>query len=198
MRVSLATLALAACSGDINSPSATGADAPSEEATRDSTPTDSGAADTEPPAWLRVEATLAIAAGTPDPLASALALVGLDVEELEVCALNTPLAFAVVDPAPPGLLAWWDVSLTNDPSCPLPNPVRLGIGSYDPVLDPAAAAAGLGGTLYGLYTASPAAELWIFGVAGTPENFDGVTAPVTVPPLPDGSWRLESLVLLPL
>lgn len=96
------------------------------------------------------------------------------------------------------MLVWWDVVGPTDLGCHLPTTLRLGIGPYDALLDPFVDAAGIAGTPYGLYTAAVDTELlWVFGVAGTLANFNG-EVPLEDPPLPDGTYRIESLVLLPL
>ncbi len=192
----------AACSGSSFGPESTlasGADAaPISETdpTRDGDTADSGLA--VAPVWLDLDGDLVMASGVPDPLASAFRLTGRDPGLVTVCsAVGPPTAFTPVEPAPDGLVAWWDVGMTTEPGCALPAAFRLGIGPYDLLLDPAVAAAGVSGTLYGMYTRAPDDGLWIFGVAGTAENFAGTAAPVTAPPLPDATYRLEGLVLLP-
>jgi hypothetical protein len=54
-------------------------------------------------------------------------------------------------------------------------------------------------TLYGLYIQYGAedAPIWVFGVAGTAENFSGIDEPAAAAPLPDGSYDIETLYLLP-
>jgi hypothetical protein len=162
-------------------------------------PEDSGVEDVVAPVWLSIGGFIQITYGEPDLATSAIELSGLDLDTTLLCTVESPPAsFTPASPVPPGLVTWWDVGVPVDPGCGLPAVVRLGLGPYDPLLDPAADAAGVAGTPYGLYTLSDADDLWVFGVAGTSANFDGVEAPVAAPPLPDGFYRVQSLVLLPL
>jgi hypothetical protein len=202
-RLALAALALAGCSaagGDkAGSYDATYPGGPDGLGTPDSDTARASTASDAPPIWLTVDGDLVITGGVPDPLASELRYTGLDAGRVETCAtVGAPTAFTPVDPPPDDLLSWWDITGPVDPGCQVPTTLRLGIGAYDAILDPAVAIADVTGTPYGLYTAAPDGSLWIFGVAGTSENFDGALPPVDTPPLPDGAWRLESLVLLPL
>lgn len=118
-------------------------------------------------------------------------------------------AVAADAPADVPAYGWWELTLAEGAapcSTPLPtNDLRLGIGAMDTRLypgldaqgatDPAAYAA----TLYGAYVeASADAPVWVFGVAGTDDQFAGVASDVTVAPLPDGSYAIRSLFLLPI
>ncbi len=103
------------------------------------------------------------------------------------------------------LLTWWDVtvSLPAGATCSglgAPTDFQLGIGPYDTRLDPTLVALELPtDTLYGLYLRhTPSHALYIFGVAGTSEQFSGVGAPVLQPPLDDGSYEFVALHLIPL
>ena len=42
------------------------------------------------------------------------------------------------------------------------------------------------------------APIWTFGVVGTAGNFSGADLPVTEAPLPDGTYTVAGLLLLPL
>jgi len=203
----IAVIGLAACSGkggdkgDASSGYASGGDAapPSDETAATSGSADTALTDNTPPTWLLVTGEVTVLDGVPDPLTSVIRLAGLDADQLVLCEVEAaPLAFEPVEPPPAGLLGWWDIAIPEAKTCLLSTVVRLGIGPYDALLDPALDAAGISGTPYGMYTPSPEDELWIFGVAGTPANFTGAEPPVTEEPLPDGPYRLESLVLLPI
>jgi hypothetical protein len=193
---------LAACSsggGFDKSDSSGGVDAPNTtEPTSSDTPADSGSPDALSPTWLDLSADIVLLYGIPDPAASEIRLTGRDAALTAVCGVTgPPTAFTPVDPPPNGVLAWWDIDLPVDSACLLPLQIRLGIGEYDALLDPFLSPAGVTGTPYGLYTEAPAGALWIFGVAGSPANYDGLEAPVDLPPLPDASYRADGLVLLP-
>lgn len=98
------------------------------------------------------------------------------------------------------LYGWWSIDLEPSASCPYgPDNLLLGIGAWDPQLDAAAAAQNLVGTdLYALYARLNISDpVWVFGASGTSEQFNGTTPPVTSAPLPDGTYQLRSLFLLP-
>lgn len=119
------------------------------------------------------------------------------------------VAFASVQEAPSdvALLAWWDLALTEGAvPCEQPLPasaVGLGLGPMDPRLYPALENAGFGdpaaagATLYSAYLRVGSGDVWVFGVAGTTEQFAGTGAVVDTAPLPDGTYELRSLYLLP-
>ena len=104
------------------------------------------------------------------------------------------------------LFGWWQVTTPSSIDCaaaqyPAPLSFKIGIGPYDPLLDPAAFTAGIdGASVYGLYLQldEPERPLLVFGLAGTPENYAGIEVPVGAAPLPDGVYSLQTLHLLPL
>lgn len=134
--------------------------------------------------------------------------IGFYAESTPVCSVTlTPTA---IDPATPTddavtLFGWWNLTLpaTTDATCPwpLPSAVAVGIGTLDSRLLPAVDASGLSESstsLYGLYTQYDAGPLYVYGVAGTSANFDGTATPASAAPLPDGTYELRTLHLLPL
>lgn len=113
--------------------------------------------------------------------------------------------------APPSdlaLLAWWDLTLSEGASpCDQPLPasaVGLGLGPMDARLYPALENAGYqdpaaaGASLYSAYLRVGAGDVWVFGVAGTAEQYAGTAPVVDAGPLPDGVYTLRSLYLLPM
>ena len=107
----------------------------------------------------------------------------------------------VLNDATVPVYGWWSI-ITDPSTCgtDLPLGLKIGIGAWDPQLEPAAIAANLyGGSLYGLYTqADPTDPVFVYGAAGTSAQFSGNEPPVSYGPLPDGTYQLRSLYLLPL
>jgi len=178
------------------------------------------------PAWFALDGTLQITAGAPVATGSTLRVTFHAAEDAPApttadtastsadtaavptlpCTLTpTITAIAPEDaPNPAVSLGWWSLTLTanDDPTCPwiLPPDLHLGIGVLDPALQAAMDLAGLqvdGSDLDGLYVQYGAQPLWVFGVAGTDEQFANTTAPPDAPPLPDGLYTLQGLHLLP-
>jgi hypothetical protein len=131
-------------------------------------------------------------------------LIGVYEGTTELCEAEPALtAVTPTDPTPLGLVAAWDVvlSLSTMGECTVVGPSRfvLGLGPLDQALVPAMVRAGIdpdSTSLYGLYLQAEG-ETVIFGVAGTDALFDGDGVAVPAPPLPDGSYRLHGLHLLP-
>lgn len=116
------------------------------------------------------------------------------------------------------LLGWWQLGLQDasgeDTPCawttPMPQaaldtqqlPLVVGVGEFDSRLISAMEAAGYSPSLdvYGLYLLHPSPDgdvLYIFGIAGTQDQLAGGDSTVSTPPLPNGVYTLETLVLLP-
>ena len=102
------------------------------------------------------------------------------------------------DPTLP-LWSLWTLSLQLDLCDMAPSTFDLGIGAYDPLLNPAVDSLGLSGeNLYGLYLSMPNDDTtYVFGLAGTSDQFSGAVPPVTEGPLPDGAYVLDGLHLIP-
>ena len=98
------------------------------------------------------------------------------------------------------VFSWWTLSLDESVCGPLgPDSLEVGIGAWDPLLAPPAEVAGLDGTaLYAAYLRHEGSAVFVFGVAGTAEQFNQVTPPVTEGPLPDGAYQIRPLHLLPM
>jgi len=124
---------------------------------------------------------------------------------LEVVGVTTPAG-------PPNALAWWGLDLaaaadvgSPEGSCgyPVPAHLSLGFAPYDETLSPAADASGVADQSAQLYALmlqydGDAQEAFVFGVAGTADQFAGLGAAAATGPVPDGDYELESLYLLPL
>ncbi len=195
---------LAACSGS-------GADRKDGSNTSDATNTaptetdaslDSGSSDTRAiePVWWSLQGALAVEGGIVDPALSVVEIALLDADESVVCVLSgAPLSVTDAPLPDPGLLTWWTLAppVPYD-ACAAFEPFVIGVGPYDPLLDPGASAAAIDATnLNGLYTLS-GDTLWVFGVAGAPAQFESETPALMELPLPDGELKLASLYLLPL
>jgi hypothetical protein len=162
------------------------------------------------PAWWSVEADLVIAGGEVDTGTSVwtVRLWGPAGEETP-CVIDVPIldVAAAVPPAIEAgtLVSWWTVELGATPAmsvCPSwPAAVtNLGFGPYDERLDAASDAhEWLALDLYGLYVqADPADPVLVVGVAGTTEQFEGKAQSVALPPIQDGTYHAETLILLSL
>lgn len=101
----------------------------------------------------------------------------------------------------PEIYAAWHITWTlDDPGCPWsgPDDLILGIGALDDALMPAVSANALDPSrFYGLYISSEGSATYVFGVAGTTEQYDGLAAPAATAPLADGVYRLQGLHFLP-
>lgn len=106
-----------------------------------------------------------------------------------------------------GLVGWWRLELdAGVPDAPCPawaaRTLWVGLGPYDPRLNPALDAVGMLGTeLFGLYLQEDAdGPVYVVGVGGTTEMFVGGYGPdpEAPPPLPDGLYTAESLLLMSL
>lgn len=116
------------------------------------------------------------------------------------------------------LLGWWQIDTVDQSDetllCPWPlptpetafdtehTPLVLGLGPFDSRLSPALQSAGFerGLDLYSLYMLHPAPQgdaIYVFGVAGTEAQYAGEETTVDAVPLPDGTYDLTTLVLLP-
>lgn len=162
--------------------------------------TDTASPPDDAPAWWALDGVLTLQAQQAVAHDATFA-VELRKRDLSVlCATERGVAgLAPVDPPLDALYGAWQVTLAEGEGCEIPVPQQflLALGPYDPQLDPAAAANGLdGATLFGLYVQPEGQPLYVFGVAGTPEQFAGEA--MAAPPLPDGTYILDGLHLLPL
>ena len=124
-------------------------------------------------------------------------------EELEGEPLLTWWQLDAVPPADDGPACGWEVPVPMTAMATDNIPVVVGIGAFDPRLRPSLDAAGYASNLdlYGLYLLHPDAQdgdtVFVFGVAGTDEQFAGTDSAVEAPPLPDATYELRSTILLP-
>lgn len=170
-------------------------------------PPDEGAAD-----WYALDAQLEVVAGE-IVLGGATALRATLHDALlsEVCTHDVPIeSVRAVPPldGEPADLGWWELTLLDGTPDATPcaefsaRELRLGVGPYDPRLDPALAAQQApgepdpyGDALYGLYVQEyDDGPLWVLGVVTMPGLRPADL--VSEPPLPDGTYEAHSLLLL--
>lgn len=118
-------------------------------------------------------------------------------------------ALTVLDVPDPSIYHWWQVELgepTTDCSTHqltwIPLLLELGVGSLHPdiaaLLEPSGYAE-VEPYLYGAYLRSGKSQtIWTYGIAATAAGFAGDQAPVSEPPIPDGTYSLVPIYLLPL
>jgi hypothetical protein len=176
----------------------------------DEDPDTDGDTDTAPQedaVWWSVDGEIVVAASSADPAASRLRVGFWSAGTTLLCETDvvisgvTPLA--APDEVP--VYGWWSWALAEGATpCewPIPAALSLGIGEMDPRLAPALEANGLAdrqANLYAMYAAPLGADaVYVFGVAGTAEQYAGTGTPVTLAPLPDGAYELRTLHLLPI
>ncbi|NCG18170.1 MAG: hypothetical protein GWP91_04050 [Rhodobacterales bacterium] len=160
-------------------------------------------------AFFSVDGTLSILNGDVEA-ANSLINIGLwNANAEQLCASTTSSDTSVSnvlggttlpteDPALP-LWSLWSLSLQLDLCDTAPRTFDLGIGVYDPLLNPAVDSMGLSGeNVYGLYLSMPNDdETYVFGLAGTSDQFSGAVPPATEGPLPDGVYLLDGIYLIP-
>ncbi|MBX2796673.1 MAG: hypothetical protein KTR31_03355 [Myxococcales bacterium] len=160
------------------------------------------------PSFWSVSGTLDVSKGQVQLDTSTLE-VGLWNDSAELlCSLPLPL-LGVGQPILPkteALLFQW-TGLDHDAGlpdkgidCPMwpAGSLELGIGLYDAALDPAMDAAGqLGADVYGFYVRPTTADpVYLVGIARTAGLKEGTDSTVEAPPLPDGAYEVDTLVLL--
>jgi hypothetical protein len=108
------------------------------------------------------------------------------------------------------LQSWWQIELSEPiDTCEwaldfgtAPTRYALGIGQIDSKLYPAMQANGYDPeavSLNALYVQLDGSDtVYVFGVAGTDAQFAGTEVASDVAPLPDGTYNLDTLHLLPL
>ncbi len=191
--VLLLTLMLGGCTGDSAQPEGRPTDASGPDtAVPSELDTPSPEVSEASPELFRLSGSLTLLEGLLDPTLSTLTMT-VDGEE-PLCPLDVTTSEAQ-EPSPgPEVYSAWSLSVSEP--CPLlPEGLVLGLGDYDPRL-----AAPLGGpppdgTAYGVYVhyGPPSAPLLVFGVSSiAPEGA------VTEPPLPDGTYPITPVYLLPL
>lgn len=208
MRPSLPSLltfcaCLAACQGGEDygdTSSRPPAETDTDTGTSDTDDVDTGNTSPDAPTWWELDGLLMLQQEQAVPEGSRFVLELRSKELAVLCNTQRDVAsMELVDPPVEPLYRAWDVTLADGEGCehPLPVTFLIGVGPYDHRLDPAAASHGLDPTaLFGLYVQLEGRPLHVFGVAGTSDQFSGT--PVEAPPLPDGSYALDGLHLLPL
>jgi hypothetical protein len=213
----LLALALVGCSSagfDSNDGTVASGDAPS---TTGGSPSDSGSPTPTAPSaadadWYGIDAHLDLVGGElvlgrptwfrVTLLDASLAVVCHHEVEISAATSEAPLAEG------PAELGWWALELLDGvpdgEDCPAwaARELRLGVGPYDPRLDPALAAQQTTGqppygddALYGLYVQEfEGGPLYVVGVVTIPGLVEGDL--VSAPPLPDGNYEAHSLLLL--
>ncbi|MBN1335449.1 MAG: hypothetical protein JXB39_05765 [Deltaproteobacteria bacterium] len=176
----------------------------------DSTDTCTETGETDaPPAWIRLSAVVLVEDGIPvaDESTLHVSMLGTEADGFpEICAEAWTVS-SIATAALPGeaVLAWWQVVPgAQDGTCKdrsLPSSLHLGVGTLHP--DVAALLPSQGWTsaqdvLYGAYVQLPdPGDVWTYGYAWTREGVDSGTPARVAPPLPDGSWQLVPVYLLP-
>lgn len=119
------------------------------------------------------------------------------------------MALTVLDSPDPSIFHWWAATLgepTYSDCSPhlltrVPATIELGIGSLHPdiaaLLEPAGYAE-VEAYLYGAYLRTEGVQtIWTYGVAATAAGFDAEQLPVDEGPLPDGTYSVVPIYLLP-
>lgn len=200
-------LSAAACGGaaESSTDSAFGAGSTATEAdSPDSSTLDSTAppADVEPPVWVALDGVLDIVQGEPTT-ESSLTWSAYDDDAAQTCTAALPVVAAAIDLAPAdadGALAWWTIQTDPAPDCVegVPATVGVGFGPWSAELAPAADHAGLDVTdQFSLLLDAGAQGVWLIGAAGSVPTTVTATTTRTESPVPDGTWSLRGLVLLP-
>ena len=181
-------------------------DTGSEDGSVDAT-IDSGIQDTGifvQPVWWRLSAGLLLQDGSPT-LKDSILLVELLGDGSELLCVQELTLEGVESLEPPSelVMGWWELTpVLTEQLCgvyetPLPDTIRIGIGamhseilavigSTDAVDDPTALNAAYASIL-------DDGPLFVYGVAGTPEAYEGLGEVVVEAPIPDGIWQLKPI-----
>jgi hypothetical protein len=160
------------------------------------------------PVYWSLDGDLAVQGGIVDLDLSGFVVRTWDAELEAVCAYDVAISAAVSAPIPEaelGLIGWFELDLASamedNAACPdwQARSLALGLGDYDARLDPALDAHGWEQSQpYGLYLQEPGQPLYVVGVGGTRDHFDGDVGLQTAGPIEDGLYELHSVVLLDL
>jgi hypothetical protein len=109
------------------------------------------------------------------------------------------------------LVGWWrffvetpkpDGCFAEEYDFPVPVPMLLGIGPMHPEIRAAVGAdpeLDSVDALNGVYASMDGGEtLWVFGVIGTEDAYEGLVGPEEAAPLSDGIWTIEPVYSFPL
>jgi hypothetical protein len=146
--------------------------------------------------------------GLPDVGASTHDVTLLD-EDLDVIE-NCSVADAAVEPpiAPedspdPVIFTWWATKVPDVCDRALGTEVRMGLGAYDARLTPyllgiSGIADGAESSLNAAYVSQDGKQIWVFGVVGPPEAFQGAASPAEDASFMDGGWKIVPVFDLPM
>ncbi|MBT3223622.1 MAG: hypothetical protein HN348_31510, partial [Proteobacteria bacterium] len=162
------------------------------------------------PSFFSLDGTLVLNMGMVDLKASDLQIaywIERPAKTVEECSTHLPMVSAdagIVLPKDIELDGWWTLVPDAGSSCTYSWPadqINLGLGEEDKRLEQAATAAGFDqSNLFGLYvqTGGINGTIFVYGVAGTEDQFAGTESPSDDGSLLTGEFRLEALHLLPL
>ena len=174
---------------------------------------DTDGSDSVDPSWWSLSVTALIEEGLPVQGDTTLVVSLID----DTADASSPICQAtyaqpeltVLDPPDPSIYHWWQIAPgepTTDCSAHLltwiPTGLELGVGSLHPdiasLLEPSGYAE-VEPYLYGAYVRSNLGQaIWTYGIAATTAGFAGDQLPVSAPPVPDGTYSLLPIYLLPL
>ena len=165
--------------------------------------------------WYKLGATLVVTGEEGDALTlegSSLTVELFDADLASLCLASAPLTGAM--PArlspDPAILAWWTLTPgawegtcgAIDLAGAINPGLEIGVGALDPEIRAVMEAAGIDAagaeSLNGAYVSPDGGDtLWVYGVAGLPAAYEGLSAPATEAPLTAGPWRLAPVYSLP-
>jgi len=140
-------------------------------------------------------------------------LIGEDLSVLcdDIVEVETATAMNASQYPESTLVGWWRIFVgdptpngcfTDEYEFPVPVPLLVGIGPMHPEIVAAVGAVpSLGDVdaLNGVYTSMDGGEtVWVFGVIGTQDAYDGIAGPEESAPLSDGAWTIEPVYSFPL
>jgi hypothetical protein len=173
---------------------------------------DTGDADQPDPSWWALSATILVEDTLPVQGDTTLVISLID----EDADIDSPICQASYDGVELGsqdlpdplLFHWWQATLaepTTDCSTHLltwiPSSIQLGIGALHPDVAALLEPAGLHEIepyLYGAYLQASSQTIWTYGVSATAAGFAGEQLPVAEAPVPDGTYSMVPIYLLPL
>ncbi len=181
------------------------------DSTEDGTDTGAGTPTfAEPEAsWWSFDAVITVAAGEPQVDGSTVRVFLWDEALQQMCRHEVPVLGATNETPPETTvapLAWWHLTLgdgapsvTGCASWPSRD-LWLGLAPYDDRLDAEAFEEGWDDlSVYSLLVQEfSAGDVWLVGVGGSVEQWDGSAEALPLPPLPDGEYETHSLYLLAL
>ena len=174
-------------------------------------PADTASDESPEPVWWSIDGQVPVQGANPVVEGASLTFSVYPAEGREggnLCATQVPAVSVAAEPAPEAAVyAWWLLDLgIGDGACDalgvaFPGSLHIGVGELDPNIVAVLGDAGysdLEANLYGAYVSiEPDGELWVYGVAGTADNYGG-EAPSDALPIPDGVWEIRGIYLLPL